>query len=96
MIDDPDRPGGRLLCPVCAGNPGPALTRGELLEHLHVEAALLGVRVDSWAAQLSLGLDEPLREADPRSIAARYRVDPALACWRGGRWVACPDAESAP
>eukprot|EP00913_Durusdinium_trenchii_P006276 g5888.t1 len=96
FVPDPDRAGGRRLCATCAGNPGPALTRAELLEHLRIEAALLGVEADSWAAQLAMGRDEPLREADPREVAPYYSIDPALTCWRDNQWVACPEAEDVP
>lgn len=96
LQDDPQRPGSRQVCSTCAGNPGPAYSRFELLEHLRIEAALLGVQADSWAAELALGLGAPLRQADPRTIASHYGIDPALPCWRDGRWVACPEGEANP
>ncbi len=96
FVPDPDRPGDRRLCATCAGNPGPVLGRADLLEHLRVEAALLGVSADAWSAQLAMGRDEPLREADPREVAPHYAIDPALACWRDGQWVACPVGERVP
>ena len=96
FVQDKDRPGDRRLCSTCAGNPGPAYARGELIEHLRIEAALIGVSVDSWSAQLAVGRTEPLREADPREVAAYYAIDPARACWRDGRWVMCAAEVSAP
>ena len=87
------QPGVFAVCPTCRGNPGPRLDRHDLLEFLRVESALMGVGAESWSAQLALGRDEPLRDADPREIASRYGVDPTLPCWRGGAWVACPVAD---
>ncbi len=96
FVPDPDRPGAVRLCATCSGNPGPVHDRAGLLEHLRVEAALLGVSANSWSAQLAMGRGDPLREADPREVAPYYAIDPARACWRDDRWVICPEGEDAP
>jgi hypothetical protein len=94
FVSVPGQAGVFVICPTCRGNPGPRLDRHDLLESLRIESGLMGVRTGSWSAQLALGRDEPMRDAEPEDIAARYRVDPALSCWRDGEWEACPDADS--
>ncbi|MFI4897316.1 MAG: hypothetical protein ACIARR_05780 [Phycisphaerales bacterium JB059] len=94
FVSVPGQAGVFKICPTCRGNPGPRLDRHDLLESLRIESVLMGVGTGSWSAQLALGRDEPMRDAEPRDIAQRYGVDPALCCWREGAWVACPEADS--
>jgi len=76
------------LCPVCRGNPGPPMTARDLERHLRFEAELLGVGGGSWGGQLLASGAAPLREPDPASLAAVYRIDPAKSIFRDGAWVA--------
>ncbi|MCC6661193.1 MAG: hypothetical protein IT437_09940 [Phycisphaerales bacterium] len=85
-------PGGveYRICPNCGGNPGPKLSEEELLVHLRFEAALLRGIQRSWSAQIAVDQAAPLRDPDPAAVAPTYGVDPALAYYRAGQWVARP------
>ncbi|QOJ01429.1 MAG: hypothetical protein HRU70_13400 [Phycisphaeraceae bacterium] len=78
------------LCATCRGNPGPTLTRGELMAQLRLESWLLSGIHTSWSAHLTADLDEPLRDPDPSEIAAREGADASRPYWREGGWSATP------
>lgn len=86
-----------LLCNTCRGNPGPALSHGELVAHLRFEARLLIGIQRSWSAQIVSDLGPPLLDPDPGTLAQtlrdRYGVRPDLMYYRNGRWVSAPDGE---
>lgn len=83
---------GVHLCPMCSGVPGPKMSADELVGHIRTEAILLSGQQRSWAGQVTSDYGSPLRELDPSEPAATYNVDPWKPLWRGGRWVADPDA----
>lgn len=75
------------LCPVCKGNPGPRLTREELIAHLRFESVLLNGVQRNWSAQFAVDGGVPLRDPDVDELAPTLRIDPALSVYREGRWV---------
>jgi hypothetical protein len=79
------------LCPTCRGNPGPILTREELLNQLRFESILLNGIQRSWIAQSLIDQSAPLRDPDPADLPALYSVDATRPYWRNGQWVATPD-----
>lgn len=83
------------LCPACEGNPGPRLTRAELLTQLRFESWLLQGSQRSWAAQMWIDFGEPLLDPEPGDVAPAFGVDTSLTLWRDGQWTA-PDATPAP
>ncbi|MEM7755227.1 MAG: hypothetical protein AAF297_06285 [Planctomycetota bacterium] len=85
----------RSLCHTCDGNPGWPLSRGGLIAALRFESEMLNGSQRSWGAQAAIDLGEPLRDPDPLEVAPTYRVDPALAYWRRGNWVASPETPPA-
>lgn len=87
---DTDPPSYRE-CYTCRGNPGPVLTKEQLVSQLRFESRLLHGISRSWGAQLALDYAAPLRDPDPDELAEVMGVDAHLAYWRDG-WVASPDA----
>lgn len=83
-------PPRRGICPTCRGNPGPALTRDELIAQLRFESGLLDGIQSSWSAQMTLDQGAPLREPSPAELAPTLGVDPDSPYWRKGRWVSLP------
>lgn len=85
----------RLLCNTCRGNPGPAMTEGELVSHLRFEAQLLSGIQRSWSAQIVTDLGQPLLDPDPHTLAQtlmdRYGVRYDRPYYRNGQWVQRPD-----
>lgn len=89
------QPGGRVdtrLCPLCKGNPGPAISPEHAAAQWRFESRLLRGIHRSWSAQVIADAGVPLRDPDPDELAAVYRVDPAAVFFRQGRWTADPDA----
>lgn len=82
-----ERDGRETVCPVCRGNPGPALDRAALLDSLAMEARLLGVQERSWAAMLAVGGGAPALDPNPADVPAHFGVDPEARLWRDGAWV---------
>jgi hypothetical protein len=82
-------------CYTCRGNPGPELSREQLVAQLRFEAHLLHGISRSWGAQLALDLGAPLREPSADELASVLEIDPALPYWRAGAWVASPGAAGA-
>lgn len=83
-------PPRRGLCPTCGGNPGPTLTRQQLIGQLRFESALLDGIQSSWSAQMTLDQGAPLREPAPEELAPTMNVDPDAVYWRAGGWVRTP------
>ncbi|MDX2132512.1 MAG: hypothetical protein SFY69_10730 [Planctomycetota bacterium] len=79
------------ICFHCAGNPGPRLTRAELLAHLRFESWVLEGTQRSWAAQVVTDAGAPLHDPTPDGVARVFEVDPRAVYWRDGRWVRTPD-----
>lgn len=79
------------LCFHCAGNPGPKLSRNELLAHLRFESWVLQGVQRSWAAQIVVDDGAPLHDPAPDALARVFEVDPRAVYWRNGRWVRSPD-----
>lgn len=83
------------LEPTSGGNPGPSLSESEYLEQLRVEMMLLDGRPGTWAGQMLMGGDAPLRDIDPGELAPYFGVDaerpvfraPVGTGWRDGVWV---------
>jgi predicted RNA-binding Zn-ribbon protein involved in translation (DUF1610 family) len=73
-------------CTNCAGNPGPRLSRNELLAQLRFEAWVLHGQQRSWAAQTLVDFGEPLLDPDPATLPRVFGVDPRAVYWRDGRW----------
>lgn len=86
----PDGVEGRL-CLHCAGNPGPRLTREQLLAQLRFESWMLQGVQRSWAAQSVADGGAPLHDPDPEGVAQVFNVDPKALYWRNGRWWHNPD-----
>lgn len=84
------------LCPTCRGNPGPALSEQEFLDHLRFESRLLRGIHQSWGAQIAADGGAPLLDPDPDRVPelllARYGVDTTKRLWRDGVWVEPPTA----
>lgn len=90
------RPNGFILCPTCGGNPGPVLTRAQLIGQLRFESLLLDGVNRSWSAQALVDGGSPLRDLEPGELPGSFGVNPARAFWRDGDWVTDPDAPPAP
>jgi hypothetical protein len=75
------------ICPTCHGNPGPTLSRGELIGQLRFESGLLDGIQSSWSAQMTLDQGAPLREPSPAELAPTMGVDADAVYWRDGVWV---------
>jgi hypothetical protein len=73
------------LCSTCKGNPGPALSRQELLDLLRAEAVALDARPRDWSESLLVD-PSPALEVDLAEIARRLKVDPEATVWRDGDW----------
>lgn len=84
------------LCPTCRGNPGPALSEQEFLDHLRFESRLLRGIHQSWGAQIAADGGAPLLDPDPDRVPelllARYGVETTKRLWRDGVWVEPPTA----
>ncbi|HZW09118.1 MAG TPA: hypothetical protein VFF69_04375 [Phycisphaerales bacterium] len=78
-------------CYTCRGNPGPRLSREQLVSQLRFEAHLLHGISRSWGAQLALDMGAPLREPSADELASVLGIDPARPYWRAGAWVASVD-----
>lgn len=78
------------LCPTCFGNPGPRLSRAQLIAQLRFESGLLDGIQTSWAAQMTLDQGAPLREPSAGELAPTMGVDGDAAYWRSGVWVNTP------
>lgn len=87
-----NRPNGFILCPTCSGNPGPVLTRDQLIGQLRFESLLLDGVNRSWSAQALVDHGAPLRALDPGELPGTFGVDPARSFWRNGVWVTDPAA----
>lgn len=74
------------LCPTCRGNPGPPLTHAEFVLQIRFESMLLAGIQSSWAAQLLIDDQAPLRDPNPDELPKVYGVDPARPYWRNGAW----------
>jgi len=86
----------RRLCYTCNGNPGPSLSREQLIGHLRFEAHVLQSSPRSWGAQIAADLGAPLRDADINDLPVRFGVDPQRPIYRSGQWVAIPDEPASP
>lgn len=73
------------VCPLCRANPGPALTRAQLLAHLRAEALALGAEPQTWSHSLLLD-PSPAREVSLSEIARLLRIDPEAVVYRDGSW----------
>jgi hypothetical protein len=93
VIPSGNKPGERVLCDTCRGNPGPALTDAQLVRVLRIEAMLVGGRHRSWSGQVIADGGVPLRDLDPAELAGTFGVDSTKPYWRDGGWVSEP-AES--
>lgn len=82
-----------VLCPTCNGNPGPQLSRAELLAQLRFESRLLNGIQRSWAAQITVDQGAPLRDPSPDELAPTYGVDPRATLWRDAGWTR-PEGEA--
>jgi hypothetical protein len=69
------------LCPVCRGNPGPALNETAFAQSISAEAKLVGARIERWSAQLWLDGGLPFRDPDPSELASRFNVSPFARTW---------------
>jgi hypothetical protein len=76
-------------CKTYRGARRPGVPASDLLTMLRFEAALLAGEKRSWSQDLLLGGGRPLLEVDPDRLADSLGADPALACWRAGRWQRC-------
>jgi hypothetical protein len=90
------RPNGFILCPTCGGNPGPVLTRDQLIGQLRFESLLLDGVNRSWSAQALVDGGSPLRDLEPGELPGAFGVDPARPFWRDGGWVTDPAVSSRP
>lgn len=83
------------LCNTCLGDPGPDLSREELVAHLRFEARLLNGIQESWAAQIIVDRAAPLLDPEPEQLTAtlsrRYRVEASRPYWRDGAWMERPE-----
>jgi hypothetical protein len=61
---------------VTRGHPGPMLTEDQAVLVLGIEARLLEALPESWAADLEVSRDQPVRDISPASLAAYFGVDP--------------------
>ncbi len=86
------RPNGFILCPTCGGNPGPVLSRDQLIGQLRFESVLLNGVNRAWSAQMLVDGGAPLRDLDPGELPGTFAIDPARPFWRDGQWVADPAA----
>lgn len=86
----------RRLCYTCGGNPGPSLTRDQLIGQLRFEAQVLESSPRSWGSQVAADLGAPLRGAEIGDVPLRFGVDIARPWYRDGQWVAGPEAAPAP
>lgn len=77
-------------CYTCRGDPGPRLSREQLIAQLRFESRLLAGISRSWGAQLALDMGAPLREPTVEELGAVLEVSAERPYWRGG-WVASPD-----
>ncbi len=84
------------LCPTCHGNPGPILTRSQLIGQLRFESGLLDGIQTSWSAQMTLDQGAPLREPSAGELAPTMGVDGDAAYWRNGAWAKTPTGTPAP
>ncbi|GAB4383639.1 MAG: hypothetical protein Kow0022_04000 [Phycisphaerales bacterium] len=84
----------RRLCYTCGGNPGPALSREQLIGQLRFEAYVLRSAPRSWGSQVAADLGAPLRGAEVDEILLRFAVDPERPWYRDGQWVREPALES--
>ncbi|HBS28798.1 MAG TPA: hypothetical protein DEB06_04965, partial [Phycisphaerales bacterium] len=76
------------LCPICGGNPGPALSPEELLVTLRAEDLLLSPPHEGWASQVLLDAGAPVPEGQAMDFARHFRVDPTKV-----RFVPAADAD---
>lgn len=74
------------VCSTCEGNPGPKLSREELVAQLRVESWLLDGEQKTWAAQIAGDEGAPLHDPDPAELAPVFGVDPGKTVWRDGAW----------
>lgn len=81
-------------CPACKGHPGPTLSTDEVVAQLRFESRVLRGIHTSWAAQLVVDENAPLRDPDPQELAPTFDVDPAKCVWRKGAWTAKPASET--
>jgi hypothetical protein len=89
-------PPRRGICPTCNGNPGPELSRSDLVNQLRFESGLLNGIQSSWSAQLTLDMGAPLREPSPAELAPVMRINPDAVYWREGLWVETPSGQPRP
>jgi len=66
------------LAPATHGHPGPVLTHDQTTLILGAEGLLLGASPDSWAADAAVTMGQPVRDINPASLAAYFKVDPTL------------------
>jgi hypothetical protein len=76
------------VCGTCEGNPGPKLSREELLTLLRVESWILDGEQKTWAAQIAADEGAPLHDPEPAELAPVLGVDASKVYWRGGGWSA--------
>lgn len=84
----------RRLCYTCGGNPGPALSREQLIGQLRFEAYVLRSSPRSWGSQVAADLGAPLRGAEVDEILLRFGVDAKRPWYRDGQWVLEPASAS--
>ncbi len=86
--------GDGRICFHCLANPGPKLTRDELLAQLRVESWILQGTQRSWAAQTVTDDGAPLYDPQPEGLGRVFGVDPRAVYWRSGRWCQTPDCST--
>lgn len=74
-------------CYTCRGDPGPELSRAELVAQLRFESRLLHGISRSWGAQLAVDFGAPLREPSPDGLLNVLGVSAEAPYWREGAWV---------
>ncbi|MEN0020377.1 MAG: hypothetical protein AAF747_05795 [Planctomycetota bacterium] len=75
------------ICPACNGNPGPTLTRSQLVRLVRAEARLLEASARSWAAQVEIDAAAAFRDVDPAGIDRLYSIETDRVLFRDGAWV---------
>lgn len=86
--------GDGRICFHCLANPGPKLSRDELLAQLRVESWILQGSQRSWAAQAVTDDGAPLYDPQPEGLGRVFGVDPRAVYWRNGRWCQTPDCST--
>lgn len=80
------REGQPRLCPNCNGEPGPKITRTDLLAYLRAEFWLVRDSRQPWSLQVLLDDGQPAQLADPTLVARLFRVDTTKPYFRRNAW----------